>query len=63
MAREAQTLIEWFTGGDPSLHQAAGSMWSKAWADPERVRHMPISRPGWRFLQAAQAALADAERG
>jgi len=61
MAREARDLIDWFTGGDPGLHRAAGSVWQKAWSDPERARMMPISREGWVFLQEAQAALAQKE--
>lgn len=59
MAREARALIEWFSGGDAALEAKAGSMWSKAWADPERAGQMPISAEGWEFLQRAQAALED----
>ena len=57
MAREAKELIGLFTGDDPGLGQSAASMWSQAWADPERAKHIPISKEGWDFLQAAQAAL------
>jgi hypothetical protein len=57
MATEARSLIEWFTGGDKGLNDHAGSMWQKAWADPERRKHMPVSAEGWDFLQKAMAAL------
>jgi len=59
MARQARSLIERFTGGDKDLETRAGSMWGKAWSDPDRARQMPISPEGWAFLQRAQAALAD----
>ena len=57
MAREARQLVAMFTQGDPGLHRTAGAMWDKAWADPDRAKHIPISKEGWDFLQAAQAAL------
>ncbi|MEX0628598.1 MAG: MerR family transcriptional regulator [Cucumibacter sp.] len=57
MVAEARTLVEWFTGGDKGLSNHAGSMWQKAWADPERRKHMPVSAEGWEFLQRAMAAL------
>ena len=57
MAKEAKSLIEWFTRGDKGLSDHAGSMWQKAWADPERRKHMPVSAEGWDFLQKAMAAL------
>jgi DNA-binding transcriptional MerR regulator len=57
MAREARALLDWFAGGDADLERKAGSMWQQAWADPERVKHMPVSAEGWAFLQQALAAL------
>lgn len=57
MAREAKALINWFSGGDPGLENHAGSMWEKAWTDPERAKHMPVSREGWDFLQNAMAGV------
>lgn len=57
MATEARSLIEWFTGGDKGLNDHASSMWQKAWADPERRKHMPVSAEGWDFLQKAMSAL------
>jgi DNA-binding transcriptional MerR regulator len=57
MAREARALISRFSGGDRELEKAAGSMWQKAWSDPERAKQMPVSPDAWKFLQEAQAAL------
>lgn len=57
MAREARALLDWFSGGNKDLENKAGSMWQRAWADPERVKHMPVSPEGWAFLQQALVAL------